>query len=181
MFANKFRLERLLMCVTLVSLVYLSLRLTPLRLTPLLSLLYESLLPQLSELTETPHQPENQRTGARGAYAQRQYEVRRSLRLAKIQKKPSTISFGFRNFRESPMRILLHFSRENFEISGNPEFANFAVRVLSGNKSSRKTKEGRISLQNGKRFSTAPKEVALDVPAGRVGPAPANRRSGCPP
>ena len=52
---NQFRLEWLLMCVTLVSLVYLS----------LLSLLGESLPPQLSELSETPHQPENQRTGAR--------------------------------------------------------------------------------------------------------------------
>ena len=59
------------MCVTLVSLVHLSF-------LSLLSLLYESLPPQLSE---TPHQPKNQRTGARGGYAPRRYEVRRSQSL----------------------------------------------------------------------------------------------------
>ena len=67
-FVNQFRLKRLLMCVILVSLVYLS----------LLTLLYESLPPQLSELSETPHQPENQSSGARGAYTPRRYEARRS-------------------------------------------------------------------------------------------------------
>ena len=56
-FVNQFHLEWLLMCVALVSLVYLS----------LLSLLYESLPPQLPELSETPRQLEDQRTGARGA------------------------------------------------------------------------------------------------------------------
>ena len=59
--------------------------------------------------------------------------------------------------------------------------AHFAVRILWGNKRSHKTKEVRKSLLNGKIFSIAPKEVPSDVPAGCVGPDPANVLSGCPP
>ena len=51
----------------------------------------------------------------------------------------------------------MHFSRENFETSGN-QFAHFVVRVLPGKKKIREGNIIRISLPNGKRFSIAPKE-----------------------
>ena len=76
------------------------------------------------------------------------------------------------------MRLVLRSSRGISKSLDTRKFAHLTERVLSANTSSRKTEEVRVSLLNGKTISMVRREVVSDVPAGRVGPAPANRQSG---
>ena len=58
-----------------------------------------------------------------------------------------------------------------------PFSAHFAMQLLPRTNEVEKLKEVRILIENGKKIDMAPKDVSLNVHAGRVTAAPANRPS----
>ena len=109
-------------------------------------------------------------------------EVGLGLRTSCRRKNPyKKKSYGTRIFNESPVRLVLRFSREFWNL-WKPGFMLISLcDFYRGIKEFAKHEKYRILLLNGKGFSMPPNEVTSDVRAGRVNPAPANRLSGCPP